>query len=59
MTFDQGFITNARSDLSDHVQPRDDFERAVVNALGDISWDEAVEAIQKHRAAPTVEAEHG
>lgn len=58
MTFDMNFIYQARGELSDHVQPRDDFERAVVNALGDISWDEAVEAINKHRATSTVGDEH-
>jgi len=50
MTFDINFVHQARTELTDHVQPRDDFETAVINALGDISWDEAVDAITKHRA---------
>jgi hypothetical protein len=44
-----GSIMNARMDLYDHVQPRDQFEINVINALGDISWDEAITAINKHR----------
>lgn len=54
MTFDVNFIAQARRDLAEHVQPRDAFERAVVTALGDLSWDEAVAAIETHRAVPTV-----
>lgn len=44
-------VLHARMELDDHVKPRDDFERAVINALGDISWDEAIAAITKHRRA--------
>lgn len=43
-------VLTARTELAEQVKPRDDFEYAVVNALGEISWDEAVEAINKHRA---------
>jgi hypothetical protein len=50
MTFDVNFISAARKDLSEHVQPRDETERAIVNALGECSWDECVTAIQKYRA---------
>lgn len=39
----------ARMELWEHVMPRDDTERAIVNALGEISWDEAVNAINKYR----------
>lgn len=46
-------VLNARMELDEHVKPQDDFERAVINALGEISWDEAVEAIDKHRATPS------
>lgn len=42
----------ARTELAEHVKPRDDFEYAVVNALGEISWDEAIAAITKHRGEP-------
>lgn len=41
---------NARTDLTNEVQPRDDFERQVVAALGEISWDEAITAIRGHRS---------
>jgi len=41
----------ARVDLAEHIKPRDDFEIAVINALGEISWDEAMQAIQQHRRA--------
>jgi hypothetical protein len=50
-------VLGARMELDQHVQPRDDFERAVINALGEISWDEAVEAINKHRASPSASGE--
>lgn len=43
----------ARFDLKQHIQPRDDFERAVIDSLGDIAWDEAVRAIEKHRLTQT------
>lgn len=42
-------VRRARVELYEHVEPRDDFERAVVDALGEISWDEAIAAIEKHR----------
>lgn len=58
MTFDVNFISQARTELSEHVKPCDEFEYAVVAALGEISWDEAVAAISKHRAPPTVGASH-
>lgn len=45
-----GAVLNARLELDEHVQPRDDFERAVINVLGEISWDEAITAILRHRA---------
>lgn len=57
MTFDVNFISQAREDLSAHVEPRDEFERAVIDALGEISWDEAVDAINKYRATPSASAE--
>lgn len=44
------FVADARNALSAHIQPRDETEQAIVNALGEISWDEAVEAIRKRRA---------
>ena len=44
-------LRNGRLDFANHVQPRDVFEWAIVNALGEISWDEAVTAIGDHRAA--------
>lgn len=50
-------IAVARDELARHVQPRDDTERAIVNALGEISWDEAIEAIKRHRASPTVKGD--
>lgn len=50
-------VLAARMELDEHVQPRDDFERAVINALGEISWDEAVTAILKHRATLPTPAE--
>lgn len=50
---------SARDELMEHVKPCDDFERAVVNALGDISWNEAVEAINKHRSADNGEVPRG
>lgn len=43
-------VLQARIELEEHVRPRDEFERAVINALGEISWDEAIAAIEKHRA---------
>lgn len=42
-------VSIGRQQLTDHVQPRDETERAIVRALGEISWDEAVEAIQQYR----------
>lgn len=57
MTFDSNFVAQARAELADHVQPRGEFETAIVTALGEISWDEAVDAITTlelplRRAAP-------
>jgi hypothetical protein len=48
----------ARLMLADDVKPRDDTECAIVNALGECSWDECVIAIQRYRAeqGPTPEA---
>jgi hypothetical protein len=43
-------VKRARVELYEHVEPRDDFEHAVIDALGEISWDEAIAAIEKHRA---------
>ena len=43
-------IKDSRQDLTDYIRPRDGWERAVISALGEISWDEAVEGIQKYRA---------
>lgn len=43
-------VRGAQLMLADTVKPRDDFERAVVNTLGEITWDEAIAAIQGHRA---------
>jgi hypothetical protein len=45
-------VRGAQLILADEVRPRDDFENAVVCALGEISWDEAVAAIEKYRAGP-------
>lgn len=50
-------VRGARLQLQDHIKPRDETERAIVNALGDCSWDECVAAIQKHRSAPPQPAE--
>ncbi len=50
-------VKRARVELYEHVEPRDDFERAVIEALGEISWDEAIEAINKHRATDPTPAE--
>lgn len=44
-------VASARENFADTFQPRDDFERAIMNALGEISWNEAAQAIEKHRAA--------
>lgn len=43
-------LRNRRLDLANDMQPRDVFEWAIVKALGEISWDEAVAAIYAHRA---------
>lgn len=43
-------VRGARDELTEHVKPRDDTERAIVNALGECSWDECVAAIQKYRS---------
>jgi hypothetical protein len=48
-----GAVRSAQQELAEHVKPCDEFEYAVVAALGEISWDEAVEAISKHRTADT------
>lgn len=53
-----GMVRAAQLDLQEHVKPRDDFEVAVVAALGEISWDEAIAAIAKHRAAQAQIEEH-
>lgn len=45
-------VASAQGDMTEHVEPRDEFERAIINALGEISWDEAIAAILKHRAEP-------
>lgn len=50
-------VREAQLTLTDRINPRDDTERAIVNALGDISWDEAVEAINRHRSAQTVKGD--
>lgn len=42
-------MRRARDELSEHVKPRDETERAIVNALGECSWDECVSAIQRYR----------
>jgi hypothetical protein len=57
MTFDVNFISQARNELTEHVQPRDETERAICNALGECSWDECVTAIQRYRSeqVPTPE----
>lgn len=52
-----GMVRSAQDDLTQHVQPRDDMERAIINALGEISWDEAVTAIMRHRSSETVTGE--
>jgi hypothetical protein len=43
-------VRGARLMLADDVKPRDDTERAIVNALGECSWDECVTAIQRYRS---------
>jgi hypothetical protein len=43
-------VRGARLMLADAVKPRDDTERAIVDALGECSWDECVTAIQRYRA---------
>jgi hypothetical protein len=43
-------VHSAQSEMAGYVKPRDDFERAVIGALGEISWDEAMTAILNHRA---------
>ena len=45
-----GMVLEARIELIDHVQPRDETETAICNALGECSWDECVSAIQRYRA---------
>jgi hypothetical protein len=42
-------MRSARDELAEHVKPRDETERAIVNALGECSWDECVSAIQRYR----------
>ena len=50
-------VRGARLLLADAIKPRDATERAIVNALGECSWDECVSAIQSYRAEhPTGEA---
>lgn len=48
--FVRQLVRHARGELERHVKPRDQTERGIVNALGDISWSEAVKAIRAHRA---------
>jgi hypothetical protein len=43
-------VRDARADLTREAQPRDRFEHAVIAALGEITWDEAVRAINDHRS---------
>lgn len=43
-------IQEARERTTRLCTPRDDTERAIVNAVGEISPDEAVAAIERHRA---------
>lgn len=43
-------VMQSRRELAEHVKPRDDTETAICNALGEISWDEAVDAIKKYRS---------
>jgi hypothetical protein len=52
-----GAVRSAQQELAEHVKPCDAFEYAVVAALGEISWDEAVAAITKYRATPPQPAE--
>lgn len=52
-------VRGAQLLLADEIAPRDEFEHAVVNTLGEISWNEAVAAIQKHRATEPQEADRG
>ncbi len=52
--FDVNFIHQARSELVEHVEPRDETERAICAALGECSWDECVTAIQRYRAESSV-----
>lgn len=55
MTFDmlealRQSIRSAHGELVEHVKPRDDTERAICNTLGECSWNECVDAIQRYRA---------
>ena len=43
-------VRSAHDELTEHVRPRDETERAICAALGEISWDEAVTAIQRYRS---------
>ena len=43
-------IRSAHGDLIEHVKPRDETERAICGTLGECSWDECVNAIQRYRA---------
>lgn len=51
-------VRGARLLLADEVKPRDETERAIVNALGECSWDECVSAIHRYRSEhPSAPAE--
>jgi len=43
-------VRDTRDAMTAEVQPRDRFERAVIAALGEVSWDEAMAAIRGHRS---------
>lgn len=43
------YLSGCKETMRAELQPRDEFEEAVLNALGDISWDEAIAAINDHR----------
>ena len=43
-------VRSAQDELTEHVKPRDETERAICNALGECSWDECVAAIQQYRS---------
>jgi len=44
-----GDVRRARAELLDRISPRNEFEFMVCDALGEISWNEAIEAINRHR----------